>query len=62
MKINIDKDNYIDLKKVDGEDFANLSIKVKKDDNSYLLISLSLDDDSLDKMISEMVSIRARMS
>jgi len=62
MKINIDKDNYIDLKKVDGEDFASLSIKVKKDDNSYLLISLSLDDDSLDKMISEMVSIRARVS
>ena len=60
MKINIDKDSYIDLKKTDGEDYTNLSIKVKKDDNSYLLISLSLDDDSLDKMISEMVSIRAK--
>ena len=60
MKINIDKDSYIDLKKADGDDHTSLSIKVKKDDNSYLLISLSLDDDSLDKMISEMVSIRAK--
>jgi hypothetical protein len=60
MKINIDKDSYIDLKKTDGEEYTNLSIKVKKDEKSYLLISLSLDDDCLDKMISEMVSIRAK--
>tara|TARA_B100000131_G_scaffold322812_1_gene378193 strand:- start:793 stop:978 length:186 start_codon:yes stop_codon:yes gene_type:complete len=60
VKINIDKNNYISIKKQDGKDYTSLSIKVRKDDDSYLLVSLSLDDDSLDKMISEMVSIRAK--
>ena len=59
MKINIDNESYIILEGGE-EDAALLSVKVKRDDKSYMLISLSLDDDTLDKMISEMISIRAR--
>ena len=59
MKINIDTDSYIDIDKSADNDSAVLSLKVKRDERSYILISLALNEDILDKLISEMVSIRA---
>ena len=59
MKVNIDTDSYIDIDKSADNDGATLSLKVKKDEKSYILISLALNEDVLDKLISEMVSIRA---
>ncbi len=59
MKVNIDTDSYIDIDKSADNDGAILSLKVKKDEKSYILISLALNEDVLDKLISEMVSIRA---
>jgi hypothetical protein len=61
MKIDIDKDNYIAIKK-NSDGVVNMSVKAQKDDNSYILISLSLEDDDMDLLISELVSLRAKGS
>lgn len=60
MKINIDDNNYISISQ-NGNGHVNLSVKARKDDNNYILISLSLDEDDLNDLISELVSLRARL-
>lgn len=60
MKIYLDKRSYLDVKKDLREDKARITIKTEDGKESYILSAL-LDKDQIQKIISELVSIRAEI-
>ena len=61
MKINIDNESYITLKENLNENIVSMTIKASKEPNGYILISVDLNSDSLDQLISELVSVRSKI-
>lgn len=59
MKIFIDQNSYIEVNI--NELDVKLSIKTKKDDNTSIIISTILDEEKLDKLISELVALRSKI-
>lgn len=59
MKISLDEQNYIELNEEKEE--VSLSIKTKKDKTTTVLITAKLNSDHLDKLIANLVAMRARM-
>lgn len=59
MKIFIDQNSYLEVS-VNNED-VKLSIKTKKDDNTSIIISANLNEDRLDKLISELILLRTKI-
>ena len=60
MKIKIDDNNYIEIKKYDKESLS-MKIKVKKDANTDTYIDIKLSSDMADSMITELVKLRAKI-
>ena len=58
MKIFIDQNSYLDVGNNDG--YIKLSIKTKKNDNTSIIVTADLDEDKLDRLISELVALRAK--
>lgn len=59
MKIFIDQNSYIETSK--NKQFAKLSIKTKKNNDTSIIVTADLDEDKLDKLISELVSLRTKI-
>jgi predicted metal-binding transcription factor (methanogenesis marker protein 9) len=61
MKIFIDRENYIEVKKDKAEGQIRLSIKAKKDNQSSVLVTALMSAEQAEKLISELVTIRAKL-
>ena len=61
MKIDIDNDSHIILKEDIDSNTASFSIKVKKEFGGYILMSVNLDSDIIDGLISELITVRAKI-
>jgi|10_taG_2_1085330.scaffolds.fasta_scaffold271900_2 hypothetical protein len=61
MKIDIDNDSHIILKEDIDSNTASFSIKVKKEFGGYILMSVNLDSDIIDELISELITVRAKI-
>lgn len=60
MKIALDGNNYLKIEEKD-KTYASLTIKARRDRGSVVLVTADLDIDVLDKLISELVSLRSRI-
>jgi len=60
MKIYLDKANYLDVR-LDDDKKVSLSVKVDKNDTSYILVNTSLDDKKVEELISELVLLKSKM-
>ena len=60
-KVNLDKNNFIKIQKIQKE-HVTLRLKVKKSISSNILIDLDLDSNDLDKIISLLISARAKIN
>ena len=60
MKIALDGNNYLKIEEKDKA-YASLTIKARRDKGSIVLVTADLDIDMLDKLISELVSLRSRI-
>ncbi len=61
MKILFGNQEYLDIKPSSKDDLVVLSIKTKWDENSFALSSVNLDTDQLDKVISELIKLKAKI-
>ncbi len=61
MKILFGNQEYLDIKLSSKEDLVVVSIKTKWDENSFALSSANLDTDQLDKVISELIKLKAKI-
>tara|TARA_B100001287_G_scaffold263176_1_gene253793 strand:- start:956 stop:1132 length:177 start_codon:yes stop_codon:yes gene_type:complete len=55
----LDDDSKIKIQK--NEDKIKITIKINKDSDKYIYLSFDIDEGTADKIISELVSIRAKM-
>ena len=61
MKVFIDRENsdYVEIKN-DGAGSVDLSIRTKKDSNSSIIITAKLNDEVLDKLITNLIILKSR--
>ena len=59
MKIKIDEQSYIEIYEKDKHVF--LSIRTIKDDNSFILLTTKLDEDSIDSVITALVGLKSKL-
>jgi hypothetical protein len=59
MKIKLDNDNYIEIFEKNKSIF--LSIKAEKDENSFILLTTKLNEESLDNLITALVKLKGRL-
>ena len=57
MKINIDKETYIEIKPFNDK-YCKLKLKYKKDENTNGYIELKLDKNNLDSIVTICMSLR----
>lgn len=62
MRVFIDKDNgdYVEAK-TDGAGNVNLSIRTKKDTNASIIITAKLNDQVLEKLITNLVILKSKV-
>lgn len=60
MKIKLDDNSYIEVS-LEKDDRVSLSIFAYKNKNSSVLVTTKLDADSLDDLITELVSLTPRV-
>ena len=56
---NLDEDSKIKIEIVDGK--IKLTIKIKKGIDKFLYLSFNIESDVADKIISELVTLRAKL-
>ena len=61
MKVLFGNQEYLDIKLSPKEDKIALSIKTKWDENSFAVSSINLDGDQLDKIIAELIQLKAKL-
>ena len=59
MKIKLDEHSYIEIYEKNKDVF--LSIRTKKDDNSFILLTTKLDEDSIDSIVSALVGLKSKL-
>ena len=59
MKIKLDEHSYIEIYEKNKGVF--LSIRTKKDDNSFILLTTKLDEDSIDSIVSALVGLKSKL-
>ena len=59
MKISLDSDSYIEVYEKDKQIF--LSIRTRKDENSFMLLTTKLNEDSIDNLITALVKLKSKM-
>ena len=60
MKLYLDGSNYLEVK-LDSDKKVSLSVKVDKNDTSYILVNTILDDAKVEELISELVLLKSKM-
>jgi hypothetical protein len=61
MKILFGNQEYLDVKLSPKEDSVVLTTKTKWDEGSFAMASVNLSDDQIDKLITELLSIKTKI-
>ena len=59
MKIPLDEDSYIEIYEKNRSIF--LSIRTKRDDSSFILLTTKLDGDAVDEVITTLVGLKSKI-
>ena len=60
MKIKLDNNNYLEVDIFD-DNLVSFSIKARRDEGSVVLVTAYLDSNSIDDLISKLVSVRPKI-
>lgn len=61
MKILLEDRQYLDIKLSKDDSRIMLTMKTQWEENSFALSSLELDSSQLDKLISELISLKSKV-
>lgn len=61
MKILFGNQEYLDVKLSPKEEFVVLTTKTKWDEGSFALASVNLTEDQVDKLITELLTIKTKI-
>jgi hypothetical protein len=61
MKILFGNQEYLDVKLSPKEEFVVLTTKTKWDEGSFALASVNLTEDQIDKLITELLTIKTKI-
>ena len=59
MKISLDDNSYIEIYEKNKSVF--LSIRTKRDDSSFILLTTKLDNDSIDQVITALIALKSKV-
>ncbi len=60
MKIVLDEESYVEIYEKNKSIF--LSIRTKRDDSSFILLTTKLDNDSVDEIITTLVGLKSKIN
>ena len=60
MKIVLDEESYVEIYEKNKSIF--LSIRTKRDDSSFILLTTKLDNESVDEIITALVGLKSKIN